>query len=273
MSMPAAACTVYFDGACPLCRREIAHYRSQEGAASMAWVDVATSDAASLGADLSRDDAMARLHVRQADGSLVSGAAAFAAIWNRLPAYGWLASIASRRPVMKVMDVAYSWFLRLRPLWRRAERPASALPQSVLSDLRIDQAGETGAVQLYRGILAVARNGEMRAFAARHLAIEHLHLQRIRRALPASARSRLLPMWRAVGWLTGAGAALFGPRAVFATVDALERIADRHYAGQIERLLPHPELAELREILAACRRRGLPPVTPMRQTPLMELQR
>ena len=59
MSMPTPACTVYFDGACPLCRREIAHYRSQKGAASMAWVDIATSDNASLGADLSRADELA----------------------------------------------------------------------------------------------------------------------------------------------------------------------------------------------------------------------
>ena len=141
MSMPTPACTVYFDGACPLCRREIAHYRSQKGAASMAWVDIATSDDASLGADLSRADALTRLHVRQADGALVSGAAAFAAIWNHLPAYGWLARIASRRPVMKAMDLAYSWFLRLRPLWRGAEKPAATPPAANSSAARPTRRG------------------------------------------------------------------------------------------------------------------------------------
>jgi ubiquinone biosynthesis monooxygenase Coq7 len=139
-------------------------------------------------------------------------------------------------------------------LWRGAAEPSNALPAVVLADLRTDHAGEVGAVQIYRGILAVARNSELRAFAARHLAAELLHLRRIRQWLPASARSRLLPLWRVAGWLTGAMPALLGPRAVFVTVAAVERFVDRHYAGQIERLSAHPHLAALREALAACRR-------------------
>jgi len=35
------ALTVYFDGACPLCRREIAHYRSRDRAARIAFLDIA----------------------------------------------------------------------------------------------------------------------------------------------------------------------------------------------------------------------------------------
>jgi predicted DCC family thiol-disulfide oxidoreductase YuxK len=94
-------CTVYFDGACPICRREIAHYRTREGAADISWVDVTESAAADLGTDLERDAALARLHVRREDGSLVSGAAAFATIWGRLPAYAWLGRIAEWRPARR----------------------------------------------------------------------------------------------------------------------------------------------------------------------------
>ena len=254
MSDSAADCVVYFDGACPLCRREIAHYRGQEGAAAIVWVDAANCDPAALGVDLARDAALTRLHARRADGSLVSGVAAFAMIWSRLHAYRWLVRFVSRRPVLTVLDVGYSAFLRLRPLWRRAPTPSSALPVAVLADLRTDHAGKVGAVQIYRGILAVAREGELRAFAARHLATELLHLRRMRHWLPASARSRLLPLGRIAGWVTGAMPALLGPRAVFVTVAAVERFVDRHYAGQIERLSAHPDLADLRETLAACRR-------------------
>ena len=254
MTASAASCVVYFDGACPLCRREIAHYRGQEGSAAIVWIDAANCDSAALGADLARDAALARLHARRADGSLVSGVAAFAMIWSRLPAYRWLAPLVSSRPVSNVLEVGYSTFLRLRPLWRQASTPLSALPAAVLADLRTDHAGEVGAVQIYRGILAVAREGELRAFAARHLATELLHLRRMQRWLPASARSRLLPLWRMAGWVTGAMPALLGPRAVFVTVAAVERFVDRHYAVQIERLTAHPELGALRETLAACRR-------------------
>jgi ubiquinone biosynthesis monooxygenase Coq7 len=276
MSAQPASCTVYFDGDCPLCRREIAHYRGQPGATSIAWVDAANCDVADLGDDLPREAALARLHVRRADGTLVAGAAAFAAVWSRLPAYRWLAGIAGGRLGLAMMDAAYAGFLQLRPLWRRLKPPAgapspsrspdgragaatferaatAALPADVLADLRTDHAGELGAVQIYRGVLAVARDGELRAFAARHLAAEHLHLRRLRRWLPAGARSRLLPLWRLAGWLTGAAPALFGPRAVFVTVAAVEGFVDRHYAAQIERLQAHPELAELRATLAACR--------------------
>jgi predicted DCC family thiol-disulfide oxidoreductase YuxK len=130
----AADCVVYFDGACPLCRREIAHYRDQEGAAAIVWVDAASCDPAALGVDLARDTALARLHARRADGSLVSGVAAFAMIWSRLRAYRWLAPIASSRPVLSVLEVGYSAFLRLRPLWRRAATASNALPAAVPAD-------------------------------------------------------------------------------------------------------------------------------------------
>jgi demethoxyubiquinone hydroxylase (CLK1/Coq7/Cat5 family) len=251
--MPADACTVYFDGACPLCRREIAHYRRAAGEAGIDWVDASACPPSALGGDLPRQAALSRLHVRLADGSLVAGAAAFAAIWARLPGYSWLAALAARRPVMAAMEIAYAAFLRLRPLWRRAEPAAAVLPREVLGDLRTDHLAEAGAVQIHRGILALTDDADLRAFAARRLAIEHLHLRRVRRWLPSGERSWLLPLWRAAGWLTGAVAALIGPRAVLATVSAAERFVDRRYAAQIERLSAHPELSELRAALAACR--------------------
>jgi demethoxyubiquinone hydroxylase (CLK1/Coq7/Cat5 family) len=254
MTDSAADCVVYFDGACPLCRREIAHYRRQNGAGTVVWVDAANCDPSALGVDLDRDAALKRLHVRRPDGSLVSGVAAFAMIWSRLPAYRWLALSASRRPLLTILETGYSVFLHLRPVWRRVSRRSTTLPDTVLADLRTDHAGEVGAAQIYRGILQVARDGELRAFAARHLATELLHLRRIRPWLPASARSRLLLLWRVAGWLTGAMPALLGPRAVFVTVAAVEHFVDRHYASQIERLSAHPELGALRDTLAACRR-------------------
>lgn len=254
MSDSSADCVVYFDGACPLCRREIAHYRGQDGGESIVWVDAATCTPAALGVDLTRDSALARLHARRADGSLVSGVAAFAMIWSRLHAYRRLAPLMSCRPLLTVLEFGYSAFLRLRRLWRRAPKTLSALPAEVLADLRTDHAGESGAVQIYRGILAVTRQSDLRAFAARHLATEHLHLQRIRRWVPMSARSRLLPLWRVAGWMAGAMPGMMGPRAVFVTVAAVERVVDQHYAAQIERLAAHPELRALRETLVACRR-------------------
>jgi ubiquinone biosynthesis monooxygenase Coq7 len=127
------------------------------------------------------------------------------------------------------------------------------LPAEVLADLRTDHAGETGAVWLYRGMVDVARDPALRAFAQRHQATEQAHLQRIEAWLPPAHRSRLLPLWRLAGWLTGSLPALWGPRAAYATVEAVERFVDGHYAVQIARLQGQPALAELRQTLVECR--------------------
>jgi predicted DCC family thiol-disulfide oxidoreductase YuxK len=113
-------CTVYFDGACPVCRREIAHYRRLRGSDAIAWVDASSCDEAALGQGLDRSLVLSRFHVREGDGTLSSGAAAFVAIWRRLPAFAWFATLASSRPMLAVLDVGYWIFLRVRRWWRPA---------------------------------------------------------------------------------------------------------------------------------------------------------
>lgn len=131
---------------------------------------------------------------------------------------------------------------------------AVTLGAGVTADLRTDHAGETGAVWMYRGILAVSRDPSLCAFARRHQATEREHLGRIEAWLPRASRSRLLPLWRAAGWLTGALPALAGPRAVYATIEAVERFVDRHYAQQIACLTQsRPDLLPLRRTLEDCR--------------------
>jgi ubiquinone biosynthesis monooxygenase Coq7 len=115
--------TVYFDGACPVCRREIAVYQRGAGAEAVCWVDASACPPDALGGDLPRDRALARLHLRQADGRLVHGAAAFLAMWAALPQHPRLARLAKlldRPPLVRALDLAYAAFLRLRRLWRPA---------------------------------------------------------------------------------------------------------------------------------------------------------
>jgi ubiquinone biosynthesis monooxygenase Coq7 len=115
-------------------------------------------------------------------------------------------------------------------------------------DLRSDHAGETGAVMIYRGILAGSRDAAVRRFATAHLATEQRHLDLMDGLLPPAQRSLLLPLWRIAGFLTGFLPACAGTRAVYATIDAVETFVDHHYAEQIAKL----PASELRTLLATC---------------------
>jgi len=127
------------------------------------------------------------------------------------------------------------------------------IPADMLPALRSDHAGETGAVCIYAGILALSRDSAVREFARRHQATEQSHLRIMERILPRRQRSRLLPLWRLAGWLTGALPALFGRSAVFRTVDAVESFVDGHYQQQIDALRQLPRYRALRDVLQSCR--------------------
>lgn len=135
-----------------------------------------------------------------------------------------------------------------------ADRAACiAVPDFLWPELRSDHAGETGAVMIYRGILAVARDIEVRRFASEHLATEREHLQLMEALVPQVRRSRLLGVWRLAGWMTGALPALFGPRAVFRTIEAVETFVDRHYAAQTSALAGQDAYRALYDLLEQCR--------------------
>ncbi len=110
---PRPLLTVYFDGSCPLCRREIALYRRQRGAQQLAWVDVSAGEA--LGEGLSCEAAMRRFHVREAQGRLLSGGAAFARLWRALPGWRVLGWLFAWPPLSWGLELAYRLFLPLRP--------------------------------------------------------------------------------------------------------------------------------------------------------------
>jgi 3-demethoxyubiquinol 3-hydroxylase len=119
------ALTVLYDGQCPLCQREIAHVRglAQRSAdAGLCFVDIsAQADTASqFSAD--RAALLARFHVQRADGSRIDGAAAFAAMWARLPGWRWLARFAQLPGMLYVLEVAYRGFLRIRPQLQKLAR-------------------------------------------------------------------------------------------------------------------------------------------------------
>ncbi len=124
---------------------------------------------------------------------------------------------------------------------------------SVQRMIRVDHAGEYGAVRIYAGQLAVLRcsaNADvLRAMAEQereHLAAFNELLAR-RRVRPTA----MLPLWHLAGFALGAVTAAMGERAAMACTVAVEEAIDAHYAGQIDAL--SDDEAELRERIARFR--------------------
>ena len=110
--------------------------------------------------------------------------------------------------------------------------------------LRVDHAGEYGAVRIYEGQLAVLRRSPAAPAIRRMAAQEQKHLQRFDRLLPERrVRPTLLsPFWHAAGFALGAATALLGERAAMACTVAVEEVIDEHYAAQAAALDDEPEL-------------------------------
>ena len=111
--------TVYFDGSCPLCRREIGFYKNSAGADQIRWEDISRVLDGQVAGDLSCQQAMARFHVRATDGSLKSGAAAFVELWLSLKNWYWLGWIFAHPPGIWFLEKCYVGFLRIRPAIHR----------------------------------------------------------------------------------------------------------------------------------------------------------
>jgi len=112
------ATTVFYDGGCPLCSAEIAHYRRMDTYGCLLFRDVSKTDVM-LEPELDRSNLMARFHVRRADGQLRSGAAAFVSLWSLLPRWRWVAYAAAAPGAMLLLEMAYRLFLPVRPVISR----------------------------------------------------------------------------------------------------------------------------------------------------------
>src|ERR1700749_4619337 len=118
----------------------------------------------------------------------------------------------------------------------KPKAPGAALDTEAM--IRVDHAGEYGAVRIYEGQLAILgkrASGQL----IRHMADqEQRHLQTFdrlvneRRVRPTA----LEPVWRVAGFALGFGTALLGEKAAFACTAAVEEAIDEHYAAQIAAL-------------------------------------
>lgn len=102
---------VWYDGGCPLCRREIALMRRLDRRGRIRFTDITSANS---GCPVDRAALLERFHAREA-GVLLSGAAAFAAMWRAVPLLWPLGQAARLPPIGRLLEWAYVRFLRVRP--------------------------------------------------------------------------------------------------------------------------------------------------------------
>jgi ubiquinone biosynthesis monooxygenase Coq7 len=119
--------------------------------------------------------------------------------------------------------------------------------------VRVDQAGEYGAVRIYAGQRAVLRDGEAAELIDHMAEQEARHLATFNRLISERrARPTILgPLWHVAGFALGASTALLGEKAAMACTAAVEEVIDEHYEGQLAALGDSDP--ELRDVIAEYR--------------------
>jgi ubiquinone biosynthesis monooxygenase Coq7 len=127
----------------------------------------------------------------------------------------------------------------------------SAQSREIEEMIRVDHAGEYGAVQIYRGQLAVFERIGAKSHAARVIADmeagEQEHLKVFDRMIAERGvrPTAMAPVWRVAGFGLGAVTALLGESAAHACTEAVEEVIEDHYQRQSDRLgRSDPELKE-----------------------------
>jgi predicted DCC family thiol-disulfide oxidoreductase YuxK len=110
--------TVWYDSDCPMCIREINLMRRLDKRDAIDFVSIQGE----TGCPLSTDELMKRFHAQEHGEPIVSGAAAFAAMWRAIPVLRPLGLLARFRPVLWVLERLYRGFLRVRPWLQRRVR-------------------------------------------------------------------------------------------------------------------------------------------------------
>lgn len=128
MVSPDATLSIYFDGLCQLCSREIEHYRRQKGSEKFNFVDITAADFNPFEEGLDPVKVHQVMHVKNSEGELKTGLEAFITIWDHLPKYQCAARWARKPALRKVLETGYSGFALVRPYLPRKKRDCESSP-------------------------------------------------------------------------------------------------------------------------------------------------
>ena len=123
---------VFFDGECPLCRREIDMVRRlDDGRGRVDLVDLAAPDFDASRFGLEQEAIEARIHGALPDGTIVEGVDVFIRLYEAVDR-GWLVRPARIGWVRGLLDRVYAWFARNR--LRLTGRAPEACPPTATTE-------------------------------------------------------------------------------------------------------------------------------------------
>ena len=105
---------VFYDGACPLCSKEIAHYKKCTGADKVNWLDISVAGSELNQYELDYKEAMQRFHVLSPEGHFHIGAYGFVYLWSFLRPYRFLGQVLTRLKLVRPLN----WFYLKFADWR-----------------------------------------------------------------------------------------------------------------------------------------------------------
>ena len=123
--------TVFYDGKCGLCSKEINHYRKIAPEGIFDWQDITASANDLQKAGVSLSEGLRRLHTKDDTGQLHIGVDAFILIWKQLKRWRILAALVTLPIVHQVANLAYSLFVHWR--FKRLEHCQLAAKQETPS--------------------------------------------------------------------------------------------------------------------------------------------
>lgn len=105
---------VFYDDRCPICSREINHYKKLVKYHPVTWIKISESEELLEEFGLKTEEALKDLHVLRDDGIMATRAEAFATIWSSLRYYRWLSSLVYQFKLIPLLNLVYPVFAKWR---------------------------------------------------------------------------------------------------------------------------------------------------------------
>ena len=117
---------LFFDGDCPLCKREVRFLQRLDRHQRLEFVDISAEGFSASAHGKTQDALMARMHARKPDGTWVDGVEVFRLAWMAI-GLGWFVAPTRLPGISQILDRLYAWFARNR--LRITGRCATCIPE------------------------------------------------------------------------------------------------------------------------------------------------